>query len=576
MFKLTFYRRIQLSFLLFIIVPIITVSVISFILIKETMVEKLQLSNENFLNVIIDEIGKTIDDVTFSSHFIVNDTSFRTYLKKFADADKLRTYDDYINFNEIKGVFSLITSKPLNNNISMYLVNRKRFIIPSNEEDLKLVNRNLDHLYEKIDFNKPETLQWLGMVTGKSSNEGTYYMARVIHGSHEKEYLSVLIIGISESYFERLLKPVEFGKIVLFDAGGNRIAGNTKLSSHDSDPKSSNLRSEVTLDKTDWTLVYEANKEAFTGKISRTFFTGIGGVILFFILFSITSLFMARRLHRPIQKLQRVIRQFGMGNLDVRIEVKGGDEIAELGHTLNTMMDQLKGLIYDIEQEQEQKRVMELDALFMQIRPHFLINTLNSIKCSLILQKDQLHSGVIDSLMSLLRAYLKINEPTTLLEECELLGHYIDIMKIRNEIPLELVVDLEPDLKQWVIPKLMLQPLIENAIVHGLVDNPDAKISIHARRDQNCIMIDIEDNGSGMEEEQLSVLNQQLQSNDSDQHASYTRVGLINVVQRLRLSFGPTATLCLYQNNMGGVTAFLQIPVHDHQVFIPGGRSYDA
>lgn len=165
------------------------------------MVEKLQLSNENFLNVIIDEIGKTIDDVTFSSHFIVNDTSFRTYLKKFADADKLRTYDDYINFNEIKGVFSLITSKPLNNNISMYLVNRKRFIIPSNEEDLKLVNRNLDHLYEKIDFNKPETLQWLGMVTGKSSNEGTYYMARVIHGSHEKEYLSVLIIGISESYF---------------------------------------------------------------------------------------------------------------------------------------------------------------------------------------------------------------------------------------------------------------------------------------------------------------------------------------------------------------------------------------
>lgn len=576
MFKLTFYRRIQLSFLLFIIVPIITVSVISFILIKETMVEKLQLSNENFLNVIIDEIGKTIDDVSFSSHFMVNDTSFRTYLKNFADADKLRTYDDYVNFSEIKGVFSLITSKPLNNQISMYLINRKRFIIPSNEEDLKAVNGSIDYLFEKVDFNKPETLQWLGMVTDQSSNEGTYYIARVIYDKHEKQYLSVLIIGISESYFEGLLKPVGFGKIVLFDAGGNRIAGNTELSPHDSDPKSSNLRSEVTLDKTDWTLVYEANKEAFTGKISRTFFTGIGGVILFFILFSITSLFMARRLHRPIQKLQRVIRQFGIGNLDVRLEVKGGDEIAELGHTLNTMMDQLKGLIYDIEQEQEQKRVMELDALFMQIRPHFLINTLNSIKCSLILQKDQLHSGVIDSLMSLLRAYLKINEPTTLLEECELLGHYIDIMKIRNEIPLELVVDLEPDLKQWVIPKLMLQPLIENAIVHGLVDNPDAKISIHARRDQNCIMIDIEDNGSGMEEEQLSVLNHQLQSNDTDQHASYTRVGLINVVQRLRLSFGPTATLCLYQNNMGGVTAFLQIPIHDHQVFIPGGRSYDA
>ncbi|WP_438347621.1 sensor histidine kinase [Paenibacillus sp. FA6] len=576
MFKMTFYRRIQISFLLFIIVPIITVSVISFILIKETMVEKLQLSNENFLNVIIDEIGKTIDDVTFASHFIVNDTSFKTYLKEFADADKLRNYDDYINFSEIKGVFSLITSKPLNNNISMYLVNRKNFIIPSNEEDLKIFSGKLDPLLEKVDINKPATLQWLGMVTDKSSNEGTYYMARVIRDSHEKEYLSVLIIGISESYFENLLKPVEFGKIVLFDALGNRIAGNTELSLHNTDPKSSTLRSEVTLDKTNWTLVYEANKEAFTGEISKTFYSGIGGVILFFILFSISSMFMARKLHRPIQKLQRVVRQFGMGNLDARVEVKGGDDIAELGHTLNTMLDQLKGLIYDIEQEQEQKRIMELDALFMQIRPHFLINTLNSIKCSLILQKDQLHSGIIDSLMSLLRAYLKINEPTTLLEECELIGHYIDIMKIRNEIPVEWVLDLEPSLKQLVIPKLMLQPLIENAIVHGLVDNPQAKISIHASREQDWIRIEIEDNGSGMEEELLSGLNDQLQFNDNEQYASYTRVGLINVVQRLRLSFGPTATMSLCHNAMGGVTAILQIPVHDRYVFLSRGLNYDA
>src|SRR5690606_35533183 len=129
----------------------------------------------------------------------------------------------------------------------------------------------------------------------------------------------------------------------------------------------------------------------------------------------------------------------------------------------------------------EQKRVMELEALFMQIRPHFLINTLNSIKCSLILQEDRLHSGIIDSLMSLLRAYLKVNEPATLQEECKLLGHYVDIMKIRNEIPVELKVDLVPGLEQTVIPKLILQPIIENAIVHGLMDRPDAVITVRAR-----------------------------------------------------------------------------------------------
>lgn len=128
-------------------------------------------------------------------------------------------------------------------------------------------------------------------------------------------------------------------------------------------------------------------------QISRTFYSGIGLVLLLFIVFSATSMLIAKRLHSPIMKLQRVVRQFGMGNLDVRLEVKGKDEIAELGQTLNTMLDQLQGLIHDIELEQEQKRVMELEALFMQIRPHFLINTLNSIKCSLILVKISCIAG---------------------------------------------------------------------------------------------------------------------------------------------------------------------------------------
>ncbi|MFU1794503.1 sensor histidine kinase [Paenibacillus azoreducens] len=562
MFKLTYYKRIQLSFLLFIIVPIITVSVISFVLIKETMVEKLQLTNENFLNVMIDEVGKTIDDVTFASHFIVNDTSFRTYLKNFADTDRLRTYDDYTNFTQIKGVFSLITTKPLNNNTRMYLVNRKRFIIPSGEDDLSAMHKSLDALYQKINFNQPETLQWLGMMRDEPGKEGTYYIARIIYDDHEKEYLSVLLIGISEPYFEKLLKPVEFGKVALFDAKGSRIAGSTELAPPNTAYAHSNLHSEMTLDKTDWTLVYEASKEAFTGKISRTFYMGIGGVILFFIIFSISSMFIAKRLHRPIQKLQRVVRQFGMGNLDARLEVKGRDDIAELSRTLNTMLDQLQGLIHDIEREQEQKRVMELEALFMQIRPHFLINTLNSIKCSLILQKDYVHSGIIDSLMSLLRAYMKFNETATLQEECELMRHYIDIMKIRNEIPVQLTIDLEPDLKSWKLPKLMLQPIIENAIVHGFVDHPDAKVWISAHKKDDFIRIEIENNGEGMEEEQLCRLNDHLLNCDREPDPSYQRVGLINIAQRLKLSFGPEATLSLGTNMHNGITARIQIPIH--------------
>jgi len=561
MFKLNYHRRIQLSFLLLIFLPIVAVSVISFILIKGTMVEKLQLSNDNFLNVIVDEIDRTIDDVIFASRFIVNDSSFTSNLEKVANMTSISSFDDYVNFRQIENDLSLITSKPLNNNIRMYLVNDHDFIISSNTEELSTIKHDLKSLWAKVNMEQLEAIQWLGMFDDIPNKRGNYYIARVIGDKDENKFLSLLLISISESYFEGLLEPVKFGKVELFSADGKRITANTDLPIDDSKQKNSDLRTEVILKKSEWTLVYEASQEAFTGQISRTFYTGIAGVFVFFVIFSISSMIIARRLYMPIQKLQRVVRQFGMGNLDVRLEVKGNDDIAELSSSLNTMLEQLKQLIFDIEQEQEQKRVMELEALFMQIRPHFLINTLNSIKCSLILQKDTLHSGVIDSLMGLLRAYLKVYEPAKLQEECKLIGNYIEIMKVRNEIPIELEIDLEPGTEQVVIPKLILQPVIENAIIHGLMEEPNAKISVSARRIHDSITIEIEDNGSGMEEEQLLALNKQLKADDAEQYSSYKRVGLINVVQRLKLTFGPSAAMILTQNIKGGITVIVHIPV---------------
>ncbi|MGM1047126.1 MAG: histidine kinase [Bacillota bacterium] len=567
MFKFTYYKRIQLSFLLLIFIPLIAVSVISFVLIRGTMVEKLQLSNDNFLNVMIDELNKTVDDVTFASHFIVNDTNVRSNLKAFAETKRLENYQDYMFFTHLQNVFSLINSKPLNNNISMYLVNRQNFVISSGIEDLTVIKNNMDKLMKRVNLHEPERLQWLGMADSGSGKNSSYYIARVIYDSRENQHVAVLLISISDKYFTKLLEPVEFGKVALFDSAGGFIAGNTELAPHNADANGS-VRTARTIAKSSWRIVYEASEKEWSGQISRTFYSGIVAVLLLFIVFSATSILIAKRLHSPILKLQRVVRQFGMGNLDVRLEVKGKDDIAELGQTLNTMLDQLQRLIHDIEQEQEQKRVMELEALFMQIRPHFLINTLNSIKCSLILSKDTLHSGIIDSLMSLLRAYLKVNEPATLREECKLLGHYVDIMKIRNEIPLELEIDLAPETEELIVPKLILQPLVENAIVHGLVDHPRPRISVRSRTIPEGILIEISDNGCGADEEILEGLNYRLLHKDDEQDGSYTRVGLINVAQRLRLTYGQEAGLSLHSLRQGGVSVSLYLPPgNNHYVF---------
>lgn len=533
------------------------------------MVEKLQLSNENFLNVMTEEMNKTVDDVTFASHFIVNDTNVRANLKSFADTKRLDNYQDYVLFTQIQDLFNLINTKPLNNNIRMYLVNRQNFVISSGTEEMTGITSNVDKLIKRVNLNEPEKLQWLGMADSSLGNR-SYYIARVIYDSREKQYVSVLLVSISEAYFTKQLRPIEFGKVAIFDSSGERIAGDEGLSL-DSANSDGSVRTVRNISKSSWNLVYEASEKEWAGQISRTFYMGLIAVILLFLVFSATSILIAKRLHSPIHKLQRVVRQFGLGNLDARLEVKGRDDIAELGNTLNTMLDQLQQLIHDIEQEQEQKRVMELEALFMQIRPHFLINTLNSIKCSLILSNDKLHSGIIDSLMSLLRAYLKVNEPTSLEEECKLLTHYVDIMKVRNEIPLKLVINLDPATEGLIVPKLILQPLVENAIVHGFVDHPSPRITVSSRQVAEGVIIEVEDNGDGIEEELLGRLNRRLMFDD-DEDSSYERVGLINVVQRLRLTFGEEAAMSMINRQEGGVTVTLCLPLGTHHV-LQGGMN---
>ena len=316
-----------------------------------------------------DELSKTIDDVTFASHFIVNDTNVRNILKSFADTKRLATYQDYVHFRQIQDVFSLINSKPLNNNVRMYLVNRQHFVISSGTEDLTAINGSLDKLMERVDLSKPETLQWLGMAGGDSSGKGkSYYIARVIYDSREKRQVSVLLSAISDSYFNKLLGTIDFGKVALFDANGEFIAGNSGCSRIIRRPgQCPNGQNHIEIE-------LEAGlrglEKEWSGQISRTFILVLRG--------SAAVSRVLRNVHPDRQKVAqsdsqtaRVVRQFGMGNLDVRLEVKGKDDIAELGQTLNTMLDQLRWLIHDIEQEQEQKRVMELEALFMQIRPHF-------------------------------------------------------------------------------------------------------------------------------------------------------------------------------------------------------------
>ncbi|WP_036745884.1 cache domain-containing sensor histidine kinase [Paenibacillus sp. UNC451MF] len=565
-FHFTFYRRIQISFLLLILLPTVAVSYISYSVTQNNVKEKIRLSNESVIAVMAKDITKMIDDLTYSSNFFVQDTNVRKELRSFADTKRIGNYSDLTTYQQIKDFFSLTVAKTMNTDILMFLVNNEGFIVQSSESlsvSPEQIQQHWEKVKDRVDPDQRNLLQWLGTVAVTSNGEqSNYYVSRVLRDPADNRLLGILYIAIPSQYFDKLFQQLQSGNMVLYDANGVRIAGDSNVAYSAAEAPLENVRNEVMIEKAGWKLVYETPKKEVTGEISRTFYIALFLVVPFFIIFFLISIVMAKRLHRPIRQLELGVKLFGEGNRKIRFQAEGKDEIADLGKTLNTMLDQINQLIIDIEQEQEQKREMELQALFSQIRPHFLLNTLNSIKCNLVLHNDELHSSKIDSLMSLLRAYMKFSEPSTLQSECKLLASYVDIMQMRNDIQLEFEVHLEKDTEGIDIPKLLLQPIVENAFVHGFAEEVDRpRIEIRSKLTDGELQIRIEDNGAGSEEQRLKEMNEWLQHPDAETHSSYKRVGLMNVLQRLQMTYGPGASMHLTRNEAGGVAVLLRIPL---------------
>lgn len=563
LFRFSYYRRIQISFILLIMLPIMIISGVLLSMTRVTVMDKIRLTNKSFLEVMVKDMTKTIDDLTYASNFFVQDANVRVQLRAFSETSSITSYEDYHRQQQLMDFFRLVSAKTLNTDIVMWLVSAKSFIIPSTEiYSLPLFQQQLKVIEKLYDPERPKELQWLGnVVRDGKEGDSTYYVARVIRDPADDKFLATLYIGIQGNYFTKLFNQVESGKFALFDTNHRLIAGSEDIQFDTESIVKYEVRSEATLPKTGWKLVYETPKKEVTGQISRMFYLAVLSILPFFALFLIVSLVLARRLHLPIYKLQSMAKQYGEGNRIIRYQVKGNDEISKLGNTVNQMLDQIDQLIADIEKEQEQKRELELQALFAQIRPHFLLNTLNSIKCSLILEKDNIHSGQIDSLMSLLRSYLRMGEMSTLTSECVLLGHYVDIMKMRNDLTLELELQLAPELGQFEVPRLLLQPIVENAIVHGFEEKViDARIIVGAYKLEDRVEISIANNGAGIPEERLRTLRQILNFHETEGHAPTQRVGLMNVVQRLRLTYGQSAIIAIALNEEGGVTVIMNVP----------------
>lgn len=577
MFQSTYYRKIQLSFIMLILLPILTVSVISYVLNKKSNMENIELTNRSIFQLMEKDITETINDLSYASLLFTENDLLKPYYKHYASLGSINSYHDYTIFNGIESLLTLVSFEATMDQIHLFVANEQGLIIST--PGFFGLQKNVEQLEEHWQQIKTKEslstsghhFQWLGAVSVDENEEKYFYGSRIITDPGTGRLLAVLNIGISEKYFNELFQPVQRGKFALFDQDGKLFAGSKKVLLKPRSNDDTTIRDSAVIPVVNWTLVFETSKQDVVGQLNKTFY--VSGIIIAvsMILFLLLSMVVARNLHKPIHKLQRIASQFGGGNRSMRFLVTGNDEMNHLGHTINDMLDQIETLIADMKKEQDEKSRMELHTLANQIRPHFLLNTLNAIKISLIMNKDAVHGEKVNSLMTLLRNYLKLEEPSRLSEECEILSHYVSLMEMRSDMFIDWQADYSEEAGRCQIPKLLLQPIVENAIVHGFLEREHySAITLCAGICNSKLEIAISDNGSGMTELELAVMKRKLEEAEPPDSADPDHIGLHNILKRMRLLYGSEADMAISSNEDAGITVTLSFPVI-HSMQVKGG-----
>ncbi|WMT40573.1 sensor histidine kinase [Paenibacillus sp. D2_2] len=265
------------------------------------------------------------------------------------------------------------------------------------------------------------------------------------------------------------------------------------------------------------------------------------------------SYYLSYSISRPIIQLSSFMHKVENGNMSIRYNGKRRDEIGMLGKSFNQMLAQIKRLLRQVNEEQRLKREAELRSLQAHIQPHFLYNTLDTIQW--LARKDGAYEAteVVESLSRLFRIGLsRGKEIIPLADEFEHIRSYLMIQKTRYKDKLNYSIDIDPDLMNLFVIKLILQPVVENAIYHGIKERRGPGfISIRASADKDIVVITIEDDGNGMTEDKLKLLRTQLdqvgkadytqptpQERGEEESGPLKSYGLRNVQERIRLSYG--------------------------------------
>jgi two-component system, sensor histidine kinase YesM len=585
-FQLTLYNFIL------IIIPLVVTSIISYSIYKNSMLNEISDYSLKIVNQLNNNIDTYLEDMVGISILPMYDKDLQNFLQNgngydYTDQKNIDLYkqDKLHNFlftlnnlrTEIDGVFIYSSEGKVYYNI------RGKGIVGSGK------------INEKYDYTSSEWYKKAKAENGKSviigthlqdqvlaSDKRVFSIAKIIKDINYGTDIGSILIDVDLSKIEEICKGVIYSnreriiildnsdKIIYSSLGAEKIdavnTGLKKMEGVEHGSYYSDLYGEeylVTFTKSQYSewrtvrLVPIVQLLHATQIIKRLTFV-ISMLSMFFAVLFL--FFIAKKISYPIHKLKSKMELVEKGDFDVSVDIKSKNEIGMLGDKFNKMVTKLRDLVRTVYQVQIQNKEAQLIALQNQINPHFLYNTLDSIHMMAEINSDFEVSKMITTLAKLLRYSIKSsNDLVTIRDEIKHVKNYITIQEVRYENKFKFFLDIDKTLEEYKILKLILQPLVENCIYHGIKDNEAAcYILVTAELEGDLITIRVIDNGMGMTEERLAEVKESIIKND--RNVEEKSIGICNVNNRIKTYFGEKFGLEVSSKQNAGTEISIHIP----------------
>ncbi|MGE6668584.1 cache domain-containing sensor histidine kinase [Paenibacillus xylanexedens] len=498
-------------------------------------------------NIRIDEFLKEIEKISLLASNGLSDNLSATHEGSFPIQDFLREGDEQHEIAAYNILMNYIMMKDRVFSIYLYNMNggQDLFVSPHQPIDPNFKVAN-ELWFKKFMHDKDRTITLTTRIDEQLENKILAVShARKIHDVTSGKLLGVIVVSIDIKFIEIVNRNLQEGlrsRFMIVDEDdkivynvNERLIG-TLFRDNVRPPESLNVVVTSPLSQQKWTTYLYMPLDELTadGKILGRNLVTLAIVIVLFA--AVISIFLSHVITTPIKKLLRNIALVEKGQFEQVEPIGSRDEIGHLSIRFNRMSHELKRLVERMQQEEIEKAKAEMRALHDQIKPHFLYNTLGSVKWIASMQQADKIVEMTDALISMLRYATKSDGTlVTIREELDNITNYVTIQNVRYYDCIQMRYEIEDRLLDYRMPKMILQPIVENAIFHGLAElEEDGIITIRIQSQLDEVVIEVCDNGVGMDHHTM----QNLMEEKSGEGTGTNGIGLHNVQRRIQLHFG--------------------------------------